>query len=1150
MRKIAYLLFFGLLLTFGIQQASANPSTDLRVIIIDPEAGELGQGALAFSAVPSNGDIFSINNGGTLDYAEHVAVFGGNVYVANVDKISRINLNAQGQPNPPLPNNNIEDITGTVFTSLTGIAFNSNGMIYVADSSDNQIYSVNPIGAPAASQLLVPTNSTFLAIRDITIDNNVLYILDTAAESGAGAIYKVDLTVPPSPLGYDAIMVYSGTSSEPLAATNGIAVHNNEIFISGTFSFGPGIIKIDTVNPYPAVEFSDNTNGELSFPFGLTIDTAGNDLYVSDDITDTADLPSIYRFSLASTHPQPTFVTSNLLAAPAGLATLVIATPPADTQLSITKSVNATTALPGQGLLYTIKATNIGPDLATAVRIHDFFPNTGTGQVESYLNQTNQLSFTTEVHDVSAGTFTQTGHCERRGADLYTVDCNSFGTLDAGDYVLVKLEGKISPGAQGALVNKAVVENFGTSAEATVQTDVNPSVVFSSVTKTSTPSTVTAGSGSIDYIITVDNRNHGSVNANGVMITDALPNGISSILITSEPSPNSCQILPQPNNPNQLSCGPYTISNNNLVEIHYTADVGPRSKDPFINQVNVTCTNCAATQSTSTSTTILTESDLSLQKQVDKTSVTAGQDFLLYTITVTNDGPSDADHIIITDNLPSGVTFNAPTSSPECSFDSQNNNVVCHLTNPVPPGESHIVTMNVTVNSSTTGTLTNTATVTSDSTDPNQGNNQANADPVDVISITDLSLSKTGPVNTVAGRIITYNLSVVNHGPSDAVNVKVQDELPAGLTFIPYSVPNSTSDPNCQFSLGLVICDFGNMQADTTQTKSIQAQIALTVVGAIHNTAEVFTDSDDQNPDNNTAMLDTVVAAPFCGRAESDFANVIYGTEGKDNIKGTNQDDLVFGLGGDDKISGKDGNDCIIGGDGNDKIWGGKGNDGIEGNAGNDYLYGQDGNDTITGGDGDDKIWGGKGIDTLDGNGGKDQIHGQQGNDTITGGDGDDKIWGGQDNDTINADAGNDRVNANQGDDNIVGGDGNDWINAGIGNDVVNAGLGDDKIFGMPGNDNLFGEAGNDIIHGGQGNDLLNGGLDNDQCDGAQGTNTFVDCESQKPMKVEDEDAEEEEDHENSDDGNNNGNHGNDNGNHGNDNGNHGNDKDNKDKKN
>ncbi|WKT58384.1 hypothetical protein QVH35_02860 [Candidatus Nitrosotenuis chungbukensis] len=1102
----------------------------MRVIVIDPEAG-FG-GSLTFSTVPSNGDISSINNVGDLDYAERIAVFGGNVYVANVDKISRINLNAQGQPNPSL-GNNVEDITGVIFTSLTGIAFDSNGMIYVADS-DNQIYSVSPTGAPTAGKSPASINPAFLAIRDITIDNNVLYILDTAAENGAGAIYKVDLTVSPPPLGYNAVMVYSGTSDESLATTNSIAVRNNEIFVSGTFSFGPGIIKIDSVNPYPAVEFSDNTNGELSFPFGLAIDTAGNDLYVSDDIADTADLPSIYRFSLASTHPQPTFVTSNLLAAPAGLATLVISAPPADTQLSITKNVNATTALPGQGLLYTIKATNIGPDPATAVRIHDFFPNTGTGRVESYLNQTNQLSFTTEVHDVSAGTFTQTGHCERRGADLYTVDCDNFGTLDAGDYVLVKLEGSISPGAQGTLVNKAVVENFGTTAEATVQTDVNPSVVFSSVTKTSTPFTVTAGSGSIDYIITVDNHGSGSANANGVMITDTLPNGISSISITSEPYPNSCQILPQLDTFNQLSCGPYNISNNDLLEIHYTADVGPSSRDPFINQVNVTCTNCAATQSTSTSTTILTESDLSLQKQVDKTSVTAGQDFLLYTITVTNDGPSDADHIIITDSLPSGVTFNAPTSSPECSFDSQNNNAICHLTNPIPPGESHIVTMNVTVNSSTTGTLTNTATVTSDSTDPYQGNNQASADPVDVISTTDLSLSKMGPVNTVAGRTIIYNLSVINHGPSDAVNVKVQDELPAGLTFIPYSAPNSLSDPNCQFSLGLIVCDFGNMQAGITQTKSIQAQIALTVVGTIHNTAEVFTDSDDQNPDNNIAMLDTIVAAPFCGRAESDFVNVIYGTEGKDNIKGTNQDDLIFGLGGDDKISGKDGNDCIVGGDGNDKIWGGKGNDGIEGNTGNDYLYGQDGTDTITGGDGDDKIWGGKGNDTLDGNGGKDQIHGQQGTDTITGGDGDDKIWGGQDNDTINAGDGNDRVNANQGEDNVIGGDGHDWISAGIGNDVVNAGLGDDKIFGGPGNDNLFGEAGNDIIHGGQGNDLLNGGPNNDQCNGAQGTNTFVDCESQKPMNEENEEAEEDENDDNNE-------------NHGNDN--NGNNKDNKDKK-
>ncbi|MBI5146016.1 MAG: hypothetical protein HZA84_02215 [Thaumarchaeota archaeon] len=271
----------------------------------------------------------------------------------------------------------------------------------------------------------------------------------------------------------------------------------------------------------------------------------------------------------------------------------------------------------------------------------------------------------------------------------------------------------------------------------------------------------------------------------------------------------------------------------------------------------------------------------------------------------------------------------------------------------------------------------------------------------------------------------------------------------------------------------------------------------------------------------------------FCGMAKSDYgANVFEGGPGNDNLTGTNGIDLIIGNGGNDKIKGKDGNDCIIGGDGDDKIWGGKGNDTIEGNAGNDNIYGQDGDDTISGGDGDDKIWGGKGNDTIEGNAGNDQIHGQQDNDIITGADGDDKIWGGQGNDAIDAGTGNDRVSANQGDDNIIGGDGNDWLSAGIGNDVVNAGLGDDKIFGRQGNDNLFGEAGNDIIHGGQGNDLLNGGPNNDQCYGGQGTNTFVDCESQKPMNEENEEAEEQEESENDDN-----------------NGNHGNGKNNKDKK-
>jgi hypothetical protein len=249
MRKSA-LLFLGLLLTTsGVTQAFAVPSANLRVIVYDLDGQSSGFGA-TFSVTAATGDPVHIDNTGTIVSAERVTVYGGDVFAANVDKISKINLDSQGQPIPSSPNNNVEDITGSVFTYASGIATTSDGTIYAVDNYQ-QIYSVNPAGAPTATPSLVPIDGSFGNINHIVINNEVLYILDTSAEGGSGAIFKIDLSQAPSPE-YVPELIYSGADhDEPLSGAVSIAVKGTDIFVSGyDFSFGSGIIKIDTVSHY------------------------------------------------------------------------------------------------------------------------------------------------------------------------------------------------------------------------------------------------------------------------------------------------------------------------------------------------------------------------------------------------------------------------------------------------------------------------------------------------------------------------------------------------------------------------------------------------------------------------------------------------------------------------------------------------------------------------------------------------------------------------------------------------------------------------------------------------------------------------------------------------------------------------------------
>lgn len=103
---------------------------------------------------------------------------------------------------------------------------------------------------------------------------------------------------------------------------------------------------------------------------------------------------------------------------------------------------------------------------------------------------------------------------------------------------------------------------------------------------------------------------------------------------------------------------------------------------------------------------------------------------LTYTITVAQNGPTDATNIVLTDTLPSGVTY--VSGSAGCSHDS--GVVTCNI-GTLTPGSNTQVTITVQVDPQATGTLTNTATVTSDGFPDATDEESTDITPVPVISI-------------------------------------------------------------------------------------------------------------------------------------------------------------------------------------------------------------------------------------------------------------------------------------------------------------------------------------------------------------------------------------------------------------------------------
>lgn len=129
-----------------------------------------------------------------------------------------------------------------------------------------------------------------------------------------------------------------------------------------------------------------------------------------------------------------------------------------------------------------------------------------------------------------------------------------------------------------------------------------------------------------------------------------------------------------------------------------------------------------------------------------------------------------------------------------------------------------------------------------------------------------------------------------------------------------------------------------------------------------------------------------------------------------------NGNDLIFGSDGSDQIEARLGNDVVYGGFGNDRILGWQGDDDLYGEAGNDRIFGDyehvsdHGNDRIFGGAGDDYIRAEGGGDTIDGGPGDDVIE--------TDGPGAERL-------------------ALSGDDTVILSEGNDINSGGLGNDKI-----------------------------------------------------------------------------------------------------------------
>ncbi len=235
------------------------------------------------------------------------------------------------------------------------------------------------------------------------------------------------------------------------------------------------------------------------------------------------------------------------------------------------------------------------------------------------------------------------------------------------------------------------------------------------------------------------------------------------------------------------------------------------------------------------------DADLVTGKTVDNGTPNEG-DTIIYTLTLTNNGPAQATNLSITDLLPAGVTYVSDDGA-GAYVSGTGLWTIGTLNN----GATATLNITATVDVGTSGsTITNTITVVSaDQTDSNTTADDPSEDIV-VGNDADLVTGKTVDNSTPnEGDTIIYTLTFTNNGPAQATNLSITDLLPAGVTYV-------SDDGGAAYDSGTGLWTIGTLNNGATATLNITATVDVGTSGnTITNTITVV--SADQSDSNTTA---------------------------------------------------------------------------------------------------------------------------------------------------------------------------------------------------------------------------------------------------------------------------------------------------------
>jgi uncharacterized repeat protein (TIGR01451 family)/fimbrial isopeptide formation D2 family protein len=382
---------------------------------------------------------------------------------------------------------------------------------------------------------------------------------------------------------------------------------------------------------------------------------------------------------------------------------------------------SGTTVKPGDVITYTLTATHTGGILPPSLTLHDDLSNV--------LNNATAVG----VPVPTSGDATVTGN------DLAWTITNFGGPL------VLTYKVKVNADAWGVTVANVLTVPPGGTCDGTCTTD-NPTPHFT-ITKSSDPAsgtTVPVGS-TVTYTLTAHNDSDGVVS--GMTATDDL-GGVLSAATLNQPLPDGLTV--DPGNPDQLIWAIPDIQPGGAdATVSYTVTIKP---DAFGKDVRNVVTpgdggDCpvdtpsgrmapktefsAATDPNCSTDNTVQDVDLSIVKS--HTPIPGGVQQgvgapIDYSLTVKNNGADPATNVVVTDNLPTGLTVKSGSIAAPAGWDASTSTatkIVATFAGPLNPGDTVVITFTAlvgTLGSSATD-VKNTACVAQSETDANPADN-------------------------------------------------------------------------------------------------------------------------------------------------------------------------------------------------------------------------------------------------------------------------------------------------------------------------------------------------------------------------------------------------------------------------------------------